>query len=230
VTDLPIYMDIRPWGSMSSIIAHSFFTLRRKPHKPTAGMLLSAILSDTLNLQGPTTTDWDRVIVSELVNFTGVSNVQALATQQFKAKSQELAGYTAMELIHTDQKVFSFKTTHFEGSIGFAVIETTDDEVILRKSPELIVALAADKQAKKLSALFLAVVNIVQLRTHLLVKSADERSLAFSAFPHGKILGKDGNHSCAMDIGKLVSRKKDFIPAITNAVKRGWVPASLPSQ
>ncbi len=181
MTDLAIYMDIRPWGSMSSIIAHSFFTLRRKPHKPTAGMLLSAILSDTLNLQGPTATDWDRVIVSELVNFTGVSNVQALATQQFKAKSQELAGYTAMELIHTDQKVFSFKTTHFEGSIGFAVMETTD-EVILRKSPELIVALAADKQAKKLSALFLAVVNIVQLRTHLLVMSEDERSLAFSAF------------------------------------------------
>lgn len=52
VTDMPIYIDIRPWGSMSTIIAHNFFTLNRRPKKSTAGMLLCAILSDTLNLQG----------------------------------------------------------------------------------------------------------------------------------------------------------------------------------
>jgi len=51
VTDMPIYIDIRPWGSMSTIIAHTFSTLNRRPKKSTAGMLLSAILSDTLNLQ-----------------------------------------------------------------------------------------------------------------------------------------------------------------------------------
>ena len=60
VTDKPIYIDIRPWGSMSSIIAHNFFTMQIKPSPSTAGMLLCAILSDTLNLMGPTTTDWDR--------------------------------------------------------------------------------------------------------------------------------------------------------------------------
>jgi manganese-dependent inorganic pyrophosphatase len=37
VTDMPIYIDIRPWGSMSSIIAHTFLTLRRRPKKSTAG-------------------------------------------------------------------------------------------------------------------------------------------------------------------------------------------------
>jgi len=54
--------------------------------------------------------------------------VQFLATQQFKAKSSELAGLTPEALCNGDQKVFSFKTSVFDGSIGFAVIETTDDD------------------------------------------------------------------------------------------------------
>ena len=60
VTDRPIYIDIRPWGSMSSIVTHMFLSVQQRPTKSTAGMLLCAILSDTLNLMGPTTTDWDR--------------------------------------------------------------------------------------------------------------------------------------------------------------------------
>jgi inorganic pyrophosphatase/exopolyphosphatase len=60
VTDRPIYIDIRPWGSMSTIVAHTYLTHGRRPGRKIAGMLLCAILSDTLNLQGPTTTEWDR--------------------------------------------------------------------------------------------------------------------------------------------------------------------------
>ena len=91
VTDRAIYMDIRPWGSMSTIIAHTFLTIQRRPKKSTAGMLLCAILSDTLNLMGPTTTDWDRMMVAILCAITGVKDIQALAKAQFKAKSKELA-------------------------------------------------------------------------------------------------------------------------------------------
>jgi manganese-dependent inorganic pyrophosphatase len=74
VTDKPIYIDIRPWGSMSTIIAHTFMTLSRRPTKRTAGLLLCAILSDTLNLCGPTTTEWDRLMVTILVEIAGVSD------------------------------------------------------------------------------------------------------------------------------------------------------------
>ena len=76
VTDMPIYIDIRPWGSMSTIIAHNFAILGRRPTKATAGMLLCAILSDTLNLQGPTTTEWDRLMVAVLVKIAKVDDVQ----------------------------------------------------------------------------------------------------------------------------------------------------------
>ena len=107
VTDMPIYIDIRPWGSMSTIIAHKFCNFQRRPKKSTAGMLLCAILSDTLNLQGPTTTEYDRLMVAILVDIAGVNNIQHMATQQFKAKSSELGGMGASALVTGDQKVFT---------------------------------------------------------------------------------------------------------------------------
>jgi manganese-dependent inorganic pyrophosphatase len=220
VTDMPIYIDIRPWGSMSTIITHNFITLERRPTKATAGMLLCAILSDTLNLQGPTTTEWDRLMVAILVQLAEIDDVQFLASQQFKAKSSELANLSPSVLINGDQKIFSYKTAYFHGSIGFAVIETTDDEVILTKTAELLVALSEDKESKNLTALFLAVVNIVELRTKLLLCSEIECDLAQSAFEsQGQLL-----ESYILDLGSLVSRKKDFIPAMTTTInKRGWM-------
>lgn len=114
--------------------------------------------------------------------------MQFLATQQFKAKSSELAGLTAEALCNGDQKVFSFKTATFEGSIGFAVIETTDDEVIMSRSAELLVALSEDKEKKGLTCLFLAVVNIVLLRTNLLICGEKEKSLAGKNFSSSHIV------------------------------------------
>merc|ERR1711871_332681 len=226
VTDKPIYIDIRPWGSMSSIIAHNFFTANIRPSKATAGMLLCAILSDTLNLMGPTTTDWDRSMVAVLCEIAEVKDIQYLASQQFKAKSRELAGMTAHQLVNGDQKCFSFKTDKFEGSIGFAVIETTDDDVIMGRRDELLMALAEDKVQKGFDCLYLAVVNIVELRSQLLMISPNEISLAQLSFKGPGYVHPTDAHPNVLDLGNLVSRKKDFVPVITKAVKNGWCPSA----
>lgn len=237
---MPIYIDIRPWGSMSTIIAHTFTMNQRSPTRSTAGMLLCAILSDTLNLQGPTTTEWDRMMVTILAEIAGVDDLQTLASSQFKAKSSELAFMTAEALVTGDQKVFTFKTDKFEGSVGFAVVETTDDEVIVDRAPELLKALRVDKKTKGLSMLYLGIVNIVELKTTLLLCDESERSLALAAFPDGNLVFPSFDElednmeddvdieqfvqqpPSKMNLGKLVSRKKDFIPAITRAIKSGW--------
>jgi inorganic pyrophosphatase/exopolyphosphatase len=84
-------------------------------------------------------------ILSEIAEIT---NLQELVSQQFRAKSQELAGLTAEALVNGDQKVFTFRTDKYEGSIGFAVIETTDDDVILSRADELLVALSNDNNPR----------------------------------------------------------------------------------
>ncbi|KAL7472164.1 hypothetical protein ACHAXS_012503 [Conticribra weissflogii] len=190
VTDRPIYIDIRPWGSMSTIIAHTFLTHNRRPPTEIAGMLLCAILSDTLNLQGPTTTEWDRLMVAVLSEIAEVDDIQFLASQQFKAKSKELAGMT-----------------------------TTDDAVIIDRLDELLPEIVACKKEKELSALFLAVVNIVELKGTLLICGPTELSLAKAAFGQDS---KVTNNGAMMDLGNRVSRKKDYIPEITKAIKNGW--------
>jgi manganese-dependent inorganic pyrophosphatase len=223
VTDMPIYIDIRPWGSMSTIIAHTFLTLRRRPQKSTAGMLLCAILSDTLNLQSPTTTEWDRLMAAVLVQLAEVEDSGHLASIQFKAKSKELAGLSAAALVTGDQKTFTFKNDKFSGSVAFSVVETVDDEVILARAAELLITLAEDKETQGASISYLAVVNIVDLHSTLLLCGENERSLAFSAFPDGKFITTgDYSEVHLMDLGSLVSRKKDFIPAVSAAIKRGW--------
>jgi inorganic pyrophosphatase/exopolyphosphatase len=218
VTDRPIYIDIRPWGSMSTINSHTFLTHSRRPPVHVAGMLLCAILSDTLNLQGPTTTEWDRLMVAVLSEIAGVDDIQLLASQQFKAKSKELAGLSAHGLVNGDQKCFSFTTETFTGDVGFAVVETTDDAVIIDRLDELLPEIVATKKEKNMSALFLAVVNIVQLKGTLLLCGPSELSLAKAAFPDCTV---NDTHTM-MDLGSRVSRKKDYIPEITKAIKAGW--------
>lgn len=219
VTDRPIYIDIRPWGSMSTIIGHTFLTHSRRPPVGVAGMMLCAILSDTLNLQGPTTTEWDRLMVAILAEIAEVDDIQFLASQQFKAKSKELAGLSAHGLVNGDQKAFSFKYSGFSGDVGFAVVETTDDAVIIDRLDELLPEIVACKKEKGLGALFLAVVNIVELKGSLLMCGPTEISLAKAAFGEKSTITHDG---ALMDLGNRVSRKKDYIPVITRAIKNGW--------
>ena len=219
VTDKPIYIDIRPWGSMSTIIAHTFLTHKRRPPKAIAGMLLCAILSDTLNLLGPTTTEWDRLIVAVLADIAQVNDIQLLASRQFKAKSRDLASLSAHGLVNGDQKSFSFDIPNgFLGEVGFAVVETTDDEVILDRIEELLPELVICKKERGYCCLFLAIVNIVRLHSKLLLCGPTEQCLAEQSF--GGEVTRDGT---LMDLGKRVSRKKDFIPAITSTIKGGWV-------
>jgi len=219
VTEMPIYLDVRPWGSMSTIIAHNYFTVGKRPPKAIAGMLLCAILSDTLNLAGPTTTTWDKMVVAILTKIAGIDDINFLASQQFKAKSRELAGMSAHQLVCGDQKVFTLKGQHFSGSLGFAVVETTDDEVIMAKKDELIPEILDVKSEKKLDFLFVAVVNIIAMRSTLLLASKGERALAKKAFS-----GPIAEDGLTMDLGSRVSRKKEFIPPLTAAVREFKMP------
>lgn len=222
---MPIYIDIRPWGSMSSIITHSFVTLRRRPKKAIAGLMLCAILSDTLNLQSPTTTEWDRLMVSVLVEIAEVDDVQSLASQQFKAKSALLGDLSASALITGDQKIFTYKTALFDGSVAFSVVETTDDDILLRRVGELLIALAEDKEHSGVSVSFLAIVNIVSLHSTLILCGPNERHLASITFREGLFVSVPQKEPVLMKLGKLVSRKKDFIPAISMAMKAGYSDA-----
>lgn len=99
VTDLPIYVNIRPWGSACTIITHMFISQNRAMKRQTAGLLLSGILSDTLNLCSPTTTNTDRLMVTILARLADVRDVNSYALQMFRAKSKDLLTVSAHMLV-----------------------------------------------------------------------------------------------------------------------------------
>lgn len=223
VTDKPIFVDIRPWGSMSTIIAHTFFAQKKWPTKSTAGMLLCAIISDTLNLNSPTTTDWDRKILNILMRYCGVKDQAALAKEQFMAKSQDFDQLSPSQLVAFDLKKFSLEGPLDKFNIGVGVIETVDSGSIISRKKEIIGAIPEVKAEKGMDFLLLVVVCIYPkeaMRAECLIGGPLEAALATEAFHKEENEIVDG----VLDLGMLVSRKKDLVPALTRAIKEGWTP------
>ena len=162
-----IFINIRPWGSTCTLLAEEFARVGRTPSRATAGIMLSAVLSDTLNLKGPTTTERDRRMVAELAQQLGVTDVAALAAEQFKAKSAELATVPARELIEADMKEFSFANASGvpQRPVAIASIETTDTAPVLSRTAELQAEVRRVKEARSLDALLLVVVDIVKMQS-----------------------------------------------------------------
>jgi len=209
VTDLPIYIDIRPWGSMATIIAHNFLTMHKVLPPNLAGLLLAAILSDTLNLQSPTSTDMDALIVGVLAKISNVGDANQYAKDQFKAKSAEIDSMSEHQLINGDLKKFAVNGI----KMGFGVVETTNPEALEGRIPELLKELPFVKQEQGFDILFFAIVDIVGMRSDMLLCGPREVALAEVTFqrPHKKSI---------MDMGGKVSRKLDFVPALTNVLSQ----------
>lgn len=132
---------------------------------------------------------------------------------------------TATQLCNGDMKIFSLKGANFQGNMGFAVVETTDDGIILARKDDLLASLAESKREKSLDIIYLAVVNIVALHSTLLLVGPDETSLARAAFPPQQGGAGPTEDSRLYSLGGLVSRKKDFIPVISRVVnKESWGP------
>lgn len=213
------------WGSVSTIVAHSFALREKYLPLNVAGLLLAAILSDTLNLRSPTTTSWDKRMVTMLVQYTQLEDVNMYAAMQFRAKSHELLTMSPYALIHGDMKLFKFHSTIDETiySIGYSVIETTDAESSLNRAEELICEMKHARQDGSLTAMLLAIVDIVNLESELLLCGPVEESLAVTAY--GGTVNEE-RHS--MSLPGKVSRKKDFIPPLAHAIQEeSWSPPAV---
>jgi len=239
VSKKALLVDVRPWGSMSSIVAHMFVRANIELPKKIARILLCAVLSDTLNLQSVTTTKADCLMVALLANIGEVGtfeDINMLAEQQFAAKTRWIVDLGAYEMVRGDQK--DFTAGHWK--FGIAVLEVTTPGPVLDVMADLLVELRVLKKEKgdgdrkkQLDFIFLFVVDITQQKSTLLICGGRELVLAKRAFPGcrtfnpmkedalknfeppGSTISKN---DVAMDVGGKVSRKMQFAPAIFDAL------------
>lgn len=177
-TESPIFTLIEPWGSTCTLIASLFVRFERPITQQIAGLLLSGILSDTLNLTSPTTTNTDRFLLTLLCRIAAVENITALAKKQFAAKSKNLPLMTAAEIVKGDMKQFSFTAgmdaalQPVQYKIGVGTVETVEEYVnlVTHRKQELLQELELLRVKMGVQLIFLSVVDITNLYSVLLVR------------------------------------------------------------
>lgn len=218
-TPYPIYTDIRPWGSACTIIAHAFIQHRHPLSKSSAGLMLAGIISDTLSLCSPTTTEYDHMMVTFLSYAAGIKDVDELAKEMFKAKSKQLETMNAYSLVRGDIKKFITKDAASNTSLKMAigVVECTNPVVVLNRKEELEEELKAYKLEEDVDLAYLIAVDIVELYSEVICPEADEADLACQAF-QGKVSDRG---TIKLEKGR-VSRKLDFMPNLVKVLEKGW--------
>ena len=200
-TSFPIFCCIEPIGSASTIIANIFLNNNISFDKKTAGLLLSAILSDTLKLTSPTTTTEDKKIAKILSKKSG-ENMNELSKKMFEAKS-DLRGISAQKLVSQDYKEFKVKDIN----LGFGVLETVNPSQAENIKNKIFLAIKELKEKRKVNLIFFAVVDILKRNTIIFLLGEKEKLVAEKAFntrAKGEFLFLPG----------VVSRKKQIIPLL----------------
>ncbi|MBU0979085.1 manganese-dependent inorganic pyrophosphatase [Patescibacteria group bacterium] len=205
----PIYMTFKTWGSSTTIVFYLMQQSQVQPDKPLASLMLSAILSDTLGFKSPTCTNRDRDQAQELAKLAGIDDIEALTLDIFKAKSN-VAGLSADQLATNDYKVLEMN----HQKVFINQVETVEQTKLLEeRQSELIAALEKVRQDMKLDLVVMAVTDILQVNTKLLLPSDLEATVAVKAFG-----GQVQNH--VLDIGPKLSRKKEIVPALEKALQK----------
>jgi len=200
----PITIITLPWGCTATIIATIYEHLGIEIEKKMAGLLLSAILSDTVIFKSPTTTEKDKEWAEKLAKICGIDDILAFGTEMFKHKSN-LKDKTPREIILLDSKVL---TTSSGKKIRVSQVEVVDDKEILEKKGELLKEMEKILEEENLFGILLLVTNIMKEGSTMLILAKD-LSLFEKAF---NTEFKDNEAY----LPGLMSRKKQVIPKIAD--------------
>ncbi|MCK5475208.1 MAG: manganese-dependent inorganic pyrophosphatase [Candidatus Pacebacteria bacterium] len=203
----PIFTRIEAVGCTGSIIYKILKEKRIKIDKPSAILMITCIISDTLNFNSPTTTVDDKIIFKEL-NKIAKLDIKKFVNELFSAKSS-LEGISVNDIISKDYKQFDMG----KYKVGIGVWETTIVESINIQSDKIIKALAKKKSYEKMDYMFFAVVDIIKNNSYLYIIGKEEEELAKNVFGIAKnnILFSKG----------IVSRKKQLVPPLMNELSNG---------
>lgn len=206
--DRPIFVNIKVWGATSTIAWWLMKISRVAPTQKLAGLMLSAILSDTVGLKSPTTTDTDREAVEELARTARISDVNELTLEIFKAKSN-LDALSPTEKATNDYKIFDFGGK----KLFINQIETVEQDKVMQDNQVLVGALVDIKEDMAVDYAFLIISDVLQVNSKLLYTNQEEKALALQAFANATEVGDR-----TLDIGKRISRKKEIAPAFEKAL------------
>ena len=199
-TSEPLYYTARPFGCTSTILYKEFKHRNIEIEKTEAILMASAIISDTLLLKSPTTTDHDRKALEELGKIAGI-NIEEYGLEMLKAGT-DLDDFSAEELINLDAKSLDKDGTKFV----IAQVNTVSIEDVLKRQNELEEAINKAITEKGLSLFVLAITDILNSNSEIIAlgTKTDAVEKAFDT--------KLENNTAFLE--GVVSRKKQLLPFI----------------
>lgn len=203
----PVVFRNQPVGCTATII-YQMYQEYNKPVNPViAGLLCSAIISDTLLFRSPTCTLLDEDAAKELAEIAGI-NMEELAQAMFKAGSN-LQGKSAEEICFLDFKQFTVNDTVF----GVGQVNSMSAKELTEIKTQIESELDIIRQNHRLDMIFFMLTNIMTESSELLCVGPEAREKAISAFD---LNGK----SDTLYLKGVVSRKKQLVPAIVEALQQ----------
>ena len=199
-TSEPLYYTARPFGCTSTILFEEFKASGIKIEKTEAILMASAIISDTLLLKSPTTTDHDRKALEELGKIADI-NVEEYGLEMLKAGT-DLDDFSAEELINLDAKNLDKDGTKFV----IAQVNTVSIEDVLKRQNELEEAMNNVISEKGLSLFVLAITDILNSNSEIIALGTKTDAVE-------KAFDKKLENNRAFLEG-VVSRKKQLLPFI----------------
>ena len=202
----PIFVHIEPVGCTATIITKMFDCQKVELPKKIAGLLLSAIVSDTVLFKSPTCTEQDKAAAEKLAVIAGV-NLKEYGMAMLKAGA-DLGDLTPAQIAKTDSKPFSFG--NYRAIVAqISVMDTAD---ILAKKAELVAAMQELCQNEGYDMSLLMVTDIMEESTEL-VFVGEPKQLIADAF------GKDASGD-SIYLPGVMSRKKQIVPQLTEAAAK----------
>ncbi len=202
----PVYFRGQPVGSTSTILYGMFRESGVKITKTIAGLLLSAILSDTLMFRSPTCTEQDRTAAEALSGIAGVDATQ-YAVDMFRAGS-DLGNKSPEEILTQDFKPFHVADTSF----GIGQISSMSEEDLEEAAERLMPELDELLLRERLNMVFFLLTDILTESSTVLCAGEGADHLLAEAFGLDKAQTK-------AQLDGVVSRKKQFLPAIMQALQ-----------
>ena len=199
-TRKPLEAWIWPVGCSCTVIKNMFDFYKVPIPQDIAGVMLSAILSDTVIFKSVTTTDDDRIAAEALGDIAGISDIKAFGMELFKKKSN-IEGTSARELLERDAKDFKMGTK----KVWIGQLEVIDLSLVDNIREELLNELKAKKDEGRDYALF------------LLTDIMKEGSELLAVGDNLGLIGKAFNVEIADNkawLDGVMSRKKQVVPPL----------------
>ena len=199
-TGEPLYYTAKPYGCTSTILFGEYKINNVEISKEEAILMASAIMSDTLLLKSPTTTEYDKKALEELEKIAGI-DIKEYGLEMLKAGT-DLNDFTAKELISLDAKSLDKNGIKFV----IAQVNTVSIEDVLTRQEELENAIKEEIEGKGLELFVLAITDILNSNSEIIALGNKVEAVE-KAFD----IKLENNRTF---LEGVVSRKKQILPNI----------------